>query len=123
MRVLIADDQPKVRYALQVLLNQENGMNVVGEVAEAEDLLALAEATRPDVVLFDWGLPGAAAPDLLSALRTVSPGLWVIVLSAWPGARQAALSLADAFVSKADPPEKLLNALRSAKHGNSAVSG
>jgi DNA-binding NarL/FixJ family response regulator len=46
MRVLLADDQSKVRSALRLLLKQEPGMSVVGEAVEAEDLLAQVEATQ-----------------------------------------------------------------------------
>ena len=112
MRVLLADDQSKVRSALRLLLEQEPELSVVGEAAEVEDLLAQVEATQPDLVLLDWELPGLRADDRLSALRTLCPRLKVIALSGRPEARRAALSAgADAFVSKGDPPEQLLAAV------------
>ena len=67
MRVLLADDQMKVRSALRLLLEQEPGLSVVGEAAEAKDLLAQVGTERPDLVLLDWELPdqgGAAILDL-----------------------------------------------------------
>ena len=112
--ILIADDQPKVRRALRLLLEQELEANVVGEAAEAKDLLAQVAAGCPDLVLLDWGLPGMAAEDLLVAVRGACPTLAVIVLSGQPEAEENALAAgADAFVSKADPPEQLLAAVRS----------
>ena len=77
--ILIADDQPKVRRALRLLLEQELEANVVGEAAEAKDLLAQVAAGCPDLVLLDWGLPGMAAEDLLVALREACPALAVII--------------------------------------------
>lgn len=113
MRVLVADDQPKVRSALRLLLGQEPGLSVVGEAVEVEGLLAKAEATCPDLVLLDWELPGLPAADLLSALRALCPHVRVIALSGRPEARRAALAAgADGFVSKGDPPERLLTTLR-----------
>jgi DNA-binding NarL/FixJ family response regulator len=112
MRVLLADDQTKVRSALRLLLEQEPEMSVVGEAADAEDLLAQAEATQPDLVLLDWELPSLRTDDWLSILRTLCPHLKVIALSGRPEARQAALDAgAEAFVSKGDPPERLLAAM------------
>jgi len=112
MRVLLADDQAQVRSALRLLLTQEPGLSVVGEATEAQALLAQAEAIRPDVVLLDWELPGLQAADPLFTLRARCPGLKVIVLSGRPEARQAALAAgADVFVSKGDPPERLLAAV------------
>jgi len=112
MHILIADDQPKVRFALRVLLSRQPGCEVVGEAVNAEDLLAQSEAACPDLVLLGWELPGLAAIDPLTALRQVCPDLVVIALSGWPEARRAALTAgADAFVSKSNPPEQLLAAI------------
>jgi DNA-binding NarL/FixJ family response regulator len=117
MRVLLADDQSKVRSALRLLLEQGPGMSVVGEAVEARDLLAQVEATQPDLVLLDWELPGLRTDDWLSTLRMLCPRLKVIALSGQPEARRAALAAgADAFVSKGDPPERLLAAVSDCCH-------
>ncbi len=56
MRILIADRQAQVRFALRTLLGQQPRLEVVGEAATAEELLAQAERTRPDLVLLHWRL-------------------------------------------------------------------
>ena len=112
MQILLAEDQPKVRFALRVLLERQPGLEVAGEAIDGEELLALAGVTCLDLVLLAWELPGLAAVGGLPALRGICPELSVIVLSGRPEARQAALSAgADAFVSKSDPPERLLTAI------------
>jgi DNA-binding NarL/FixJ family response regulator len=117
MRILLADNQPEVRFGLRVLLERRPGFEVVGEAVGAVDLLAQAEAGCPDLVLLGWELPGLARNDLPSALRRVCPNLRVIVLSGRPEARRVALTAgADAFVSKADPPERLLAAINDCWH-------
>jgi len=84
----------------------------VGEVACAEELLAHAAVSSPDVVLLDWSVGGTAADKLMVALRCSCQGVGVIVLSGRPEARAQALAAgADAFVSKGDPPEHLLAAI------------
>jgi DNA-binding NarL/FixJ family response regulator len=114
MRVLLADDQAKVRSALKLLLEQEAGLCVVGEAADAEALLAVAQAVQPDVVLLDWELPGHEEAGLLTALRALSSRARVIALSGRLEAGQEALAAGvDGFVSKGDPPERLLAVLRS----------
>jgi len=112
MRTLLADDQPRVRFALRVLLEQQPGITVAGEAVDAQDLLAQAQAKCPDLVLLDWELPGQDAVDLVASLRQVCPKVMVIALSGQPGARRLALAAdVDAFVSKGDPPERLLAAV------------
>jgi DNA-binding NarL/FixJ family response regulator len=112
MRILLADSQAKVRFALRVLLGRQPGIEVVDEVASADELLARAARSCPDLVLLDWAMAGAVAGGLLESLRNQCPDLGVIVLSGRPEARRAALAAgADAFVSKANPPEHLLAAI------------
>jgi len=120
MRVLVADDQSALRSAVRLLLEQEPGVNIVGEVADAQSLLAQAAGVRPDLVLLDWELPGLqgaqSARSVFNALFASCPNVHVIVLSGRPEAGRPALAAgASSFVSKADPPERLLAALRHAK--------
>jgi DNA-binding NarL/FixJ family response regulator len=133
MRVLLADDQAKVRSALRLVLEQQPGVSILGEAVDITGLLDWVKAACPDLVLLDWELPGleAAGPStvlrqaqdgssgqgLLSALRKLCPYLAVIALSGQPEARRAALDAgADAFVSKGDPPERLLAAVHDCCH-------
>jgi DNA-binding NarL/FixJ family response regulator len=114
MRILLADEQAKVRSALRLLLEQEPGLNVVGDTADAEALLTLTKETQPDLIILDWRIPGRQAAALLSSLREICPGVALLVLSGRPEKAQEALAAgADAFVSKGDSPERLLTALRS----------
>ena len=123
MRVLVADGQAAVRSALRRLLKEEPGLIVVGEVVRADELLDQAAATQPDLVLLDCELCGLSASfrptagqarwRLLDALHRLRSHPKVIVLSGRPEMRQAALDAgADAFVSKGNPPERLLTILR-----------
>jgi DNA-binding NarL/FixJ family response regulator len=110
MRILIADHWPNVQSALRLLLEQQPGCEVVGEVHEAGQLLARVAEQCPDVVLLGWELAGLGGGALLADLRTICPGLCVVALSGRADARQAALDAgADAFVSKVAPPERLLS--------------
>ena len=112
MRVLLADDQAKVRSALRVLLGHQPGIEVIGEAVDSTGLLDWIKAACPDVVLLDWELPGLPPAALLPLLNYHCADTRVIVLSSNPEARDAALTEgAHAFVSKVDPPDSLLAAI------------
>lgn len=113
MRVLVADDQIAVRSALALLLEQESYIEVVGLEFDARGALRAVAQQKPDVILLDWELPGAAAADLVPQLRRARPQVQIVALSSQPEAQSASLLAgADAFVDKCDPPETLLEALR-----------
>jgi DNA-binding NarL/FixJ family response regulator len=114
MRIILADDQTEVRSAMRLLLEQEPELVVVQEAIDTRDLFQQLRRTHPELLLLDWELPGLSSNQTISVLRSSFPCLKVIAMSGLPDARQAALSAGvDAFVSKGDPPEKLLLAVRS----------
>lgn len=114
MRVLLADKRQDVRSALRLLLEQNPDIVVIGEATRADELVAQAAASCPDVVLADCELPGAGTAELLSILRSFCSHLKVIILSSRPEQRAPALAAgADFFVSKVDAPEALLSVLKS----------
>jgi DNA-binding NarL/FixJ family response regulator len=112
MQVLLADNQPQVRFGLRVLLEHQEGIQIIGEAANAQDLLAQAKSAHPDLILLDWKLPKMRPKDLLPNLRQVCPDATVIVLSGRPEAHKAAIKAgADGFVGKYELPETLLTAI------------
>jgi DNA-binding NarL/FixJ family response regulator len=120
MRILLADPQPNVRFALRALLERQPGVKVAGEASSVDTLLRQIRTRCPHLVLLDGDWRDGAAVDVLSALRKACPDLGVVVLSARPETRQLALDAgADGFVCKTDPPEALLAAVRSFQHADS----
>lgn len=129
MRVLLADDQPEVRSAIRLILEQEPGVCVVAEASRVDDMLIRTQTAKPDVVMLDWELsdpdrPAAAGGTVrqaLATLRSLLPKTLVVALSGRPEARQAAVAAGvDGFVSKGDPPERLLATLRALSAGGRA---
>jgi len=109
LRVLIADDQVKVRSALRLWLERQTGAQILGEAVDAIGVLDWIKVTCPDVILLDWELPGQDTRNLVSDLRSQCPSLVIIALSGRARAEQeAGVAGVDAFVSKGDPPEQLL---------------
>jgi DNA-binding NarL/FixJ family response regulator len=114
-RVYLADSQPDERLAFRLLL-QDLKMQVVGEAADWPTALAQAPATRPDMVMVDWGLVAAGSGSDLADLRMACPAAVVIVLISHLSAReQAAFSAgADAFISKSETSERVAERLEEA---------
>ena len=115
-RVLIADDRPRSRDALRSLLATVPGVDVVGEAADGQEAVRLVEERQPDVIVMDVQMPDVDGLEATRTIKTRWPQVKVVVLTIYSTYRAGALAAgADAFVSKADPPELLLEAIASAQ--------
>lgn len=83
IRIVVGEDQPFVREGIVHVL-QDGGFDVVGTAANARDLVQMADAYGPDVVVADIQMPPDHADDGLRAtlaIRAAHPGVGVLVLS------------------------------------------
>ncbi|MBC7225614.1 MAG: response regulator transcription factor [Thermoflexales bacterium] len=125
IRVLVVDDHPVVRAGLQLALGARGDLRVVGEAADGEEALRLAEALRPDVVLLDCRLPGMNGIAVAQALREQCPAVRVVALSAYEDEGLVLRMLeagAVGYVLKDEPLEGILAAVRAAARGKAYFS-
>jgi len=110
IRVLIAEDQAMVRGALRALLAMESDIEVVAEVARADEVISAAMACRPDVALMDIEMPGGDGISSAAALHESLPHCRSLILTTFgkPGfLRRAMETGAYGFLLKDAPPEEL----------------
>lgn len=115
IRVLIADDDHRVRTALSALLASSAGFDIVGASATTDGALDVARRHRPTVALVDILLP--EAPDGLGLLRAITGELRIpaIAMSIDGGLRSRALAAgATTFLDKDNTADQLIAALRAA---------
>jgi CheY-like chemotaxis protein len=124
MRILLADDNVEIRAALGLLLGEYGERDIV-EAADGKQLLSLLGQGPVDVILLDWELPdgGSGSHDglpaqprstsLVEQLRRRCGACRVIAMS---GRSESCLESlragCDGFVSKNDPPDRLLALLQ-----------
>jgi CheY-like chemotaxis protein len=115
IKLLLVDDQPRVRRGLRMSLALEKDFQVSGEAGDGEAALALAATLAPDVVVMDVAMPGMDGIAATQALRAAVPRAAVIILSLHDDAlsrEQAVKAGAAAFISKHAPLEELIAAIR-----------
>ncbi|GAA0346117.1 response regulator transcription factor [Actinoallomurus spadix] len=124
IRVLLAEDQGMVRGALATLLGLEEDIEVVGEAADGEEALVVAERTRPDVALLDIEMPRRNGIDTAAELRRTLPDCRVIILTTFgrPGYLRSAMEAgASAFLVKDSPARELAAAIRRVLAGERVI--
>jgi len=83
IRVMLADDEPALRVALTELLSHEDGVELIGTAADAEEAIRIAQSNLPDVALVDVRMPEGGGPHAARGISRVSPRTRVIALSAY----------------------------------------
>jgi DNA-binding NarL/FixJ family response regulator len=117
IRVLVCDDSDAFRALLRYTLQEDPGIEVVGEAADGMAAIEAAERLQPDVVLLDLTMPILDGMDAIPAVLERAPSAQVVALSGWDADRveQAALDQgAIAYVEKSDDVEALRAAVRAA---------
>jgi DNA-binding NarL/FixJ family response regulator len=115
IRLLVVDDDPRVRQAIAGTIALESDLTIVAEAADATSALSMADATDPSVALVDVLLPDAVTGLALIRSLNARPTGAVIAMSVRGGLREAALAAgAVAFVEKGGDIDGLLAALRGA---------
>ena len=124
MDILIVDDHPLLRAGLWCLLEQSDGLAVVGAAADGHQALELAERLRPDVVLLDICMPGLDGIETTRRLRRSSgpPAVVMLTSACTPALVQDAFQAgAEGYLLKDTPADALVALLHGMEQGRQAI--
>jgi two-component system, NarL family, invasion response regulator UvrY len=124
IRVAIAEEHRIPRWALVQALAHEPDVNVIAEAGTVDATISMLRTHEPDVLVLDTTLPDHSGFDVLSAIRNLENGPFVVVLAPFTEPAYAARVLgagAHAYVSKSDAPQHLIAAIRAVVRGERVV--
>ncbi|MBW3650501.1 MAG: response regulator transcription factor [Actinobacteria bacterium] len=124
VRVVLADDHRILREGLRRSLEAQ-GLDVVGEAADGEEAIELAEELRPDVVLMDLTMPVLDGVEATRRIRLRRPEVRVVVLTMHADEATMARALrvgADGYLVKDCSSDEIADTLRTVTAGETAVS-
>jgi DNA-binding NarL/FixJ family response regulator len=126
IRVGVAEDHPLAREGLVQLLESAEDIVIVGEAADGEEALELADSVggEPDIFLVDINLPGIDGLEVTRRLSAEHPNVRVIILTANEDpayATEAVKAGAKAYVLKSAEGEEVLDTVRMVAHGHAVL--
>jgi DNA-binding NarL/FixJ family response regulator len=127
IRVVLADDQALLRKGFRMILEAEEGIEIVGEAPDGADAVRLVELYRPDVVLMDVRMPVLDGIEATRAITASEAGkeTRVLILTTFDLDEYAFSALragASGFLLKDVPPAELISAIRTVARGDAVVS-
>ena len=124
-KILIVDDHPMMREGLSGVINHELDLTVCGAVENAHQAMDAIPKLSPDLVLVDITLPGKNGLELVKDLKAMHPRLAILAISMHDESLYAERMLragANGYITKQQPPEELVKAIRQVLGNNLYVS-
>lgn len=124
IRVLICDDQAVVREGLELILNADPGIEVVGLAADGQQAIDLTTAKNPDVVLMDLKMPVMNGIQATEHIRRVFPKTRVLVLTTFGEDEwvfDAIRGGAAGYLLKGTPRQEIIAAVKGTFAGKSYI--
>jgi two-component system response regulator NreC len=125
IQVLIAEDHRLVRRAIRALLENADGIQVVGEAENGQEAVAMAERLKPDVVVMDISMPKMDGIQATEKIHAWDNATHVVILSMYGNTnliKQALQKGASGYLLKRSASEELVKAIRAACEGEVYLS-
>jgi DNA-binding NarL/FixJ family response regulator len=125
VRVVLADDQPLVRTALQMVITDTTDIEVLGEAGTGAEAVHLAEGVQPDVVVMDIRMPGMDGIEATRLITAGPSGARVVVLTTFDDDEYVYAALragASGFLVKDMALEDILAAIRVVAAGDALIA-
>jgi two-component system, NarL family, invasion response regulator UvrY len=125
IKVLLVDDHRLVRAAVARVIQDDKGIEIVGEAGTGEEAVDLVRGLKPHVVLMDLFMPGIGGMEATRRILRLQGDTKVIALSACadrPFPEQMLKIGATGYLTKSASPQDLLTAIRKVFYGQRYIS-
>jgi NarL family two-component system response regulator LiaR len=120
IKILIVDDHPMMREALQTAFEGEDDLETIGEAPDALKALEMLETLKPDVIMMDMLLPGMSGLEAIEKIIAADPHTKILVLSSMEDEDRIVAAIqagALGYFPKTAPRTYLLEAIRKVADG------
>jgi DNA-binding NarL/FixJ family response regulator len=125
IRVILADDHSVMRHGLRLILEQQEGFEVLGEACDGREAVSLAQELHPDVAVLDITMPNLNGIEAARQITDRQPEVAVVVLSMHADESYVLRALkagARGYLLKESPESDFLAAIRSVSEGKAFFS-
>jgi DNA-binding NarL/FixJ family response regulator len=124
-RIMLVDDHPLVRRGLAEIISHEPDLEICGDAGDVQEALREVERAQPDLIVVDLTLKTGHGLELIEKLRDRNPHIKTLVSSMHDEtlfAERVLRAGAMGYISKQEPPEMLLRAIRQVLRGEMYLS-
>jgi DNA-binding NarL/FixJ family response regulator len=124
-KIVLADDHALLRQGIRKIIENEEGLEVIGEVGDGLELISFLNRQRTNLVLLDISMPNVRGIEVINEIRRAQPGVKVLMLTMHNNREYlyAAISAgADGYLLKENSDEELITAIKQVMEGETYIS-
>lgn len=124
VKVLLVDDHAFVRSGVKAILDEEEGIEVVGEAGSGEEAITKADLLKPDLIVMDVNMPKLDGIEATRRIKQKNPSISVVVLTVNDEELfliEAIRAGAASYLLKDSSSEQLVSSIRSVAEGGSLI--
>jgi two-component system, NarL family, response regulator YdfI len=124
IRILVVDDHLIIREGLRLILETEEGFDLVGEAADGAEAIRLAAELHPDIILMDLRMPGMDGLTAIERLHAEQPAIAIVILTTFNEddlMRRGLRAGARGYLLKDTDRQTLFNTIRAAVRGETLL--
>jgi len=125
IKVLVADDHTILRQGIKALLENQEGIEVVGEAKDGREAIKVTEELLPDVIMMDIAMPGLNGLEATRRIKKKFPKMKVLVLTMYANEEyifQILNAGANGYLVKETAFQDLISAIKAVYRGESFMS-
>lgn len=120
IQILLVDDHTILRDGLQMLIDAQSDMRVVGQASNGNEALQQAKKCQPDLIIMDVAMPQLGGVEATAAIKQLLPAVYILALTRHSDSsylRRLLRAGATGYVLKRSAADELINAIRSVASG------
>lgn len=124
-RIVLADDHTLFRHGIRRIIDEADGLSVIGEAADGLELLDLLKHENPDMIILDIAMPRLRGLEAAREIRMVSPEIRILILSMHRDTayfRHAMSAGVNGYLLKEDADTELFSAIQAIRAGETYIS-
>ena len=124
-RIVVADDHTMLRQGIKRIIEESDGMTVIGEASDGLGLLNLLKKIRPDMVVLDISMPNMRGIEAVCEIKKFHPGVKVLMLTMHKKKAylyEALSAGADGYLLKEDTDTEFITAIKKIRMGTTYLS-